>query len=369
MQKIKIAYVIGSMGNARAGTEKNLLTLIEHLDRANFEPLLISLQDCEYIQSQKYVCDTRCLQLYRMFMPEMFRKRRELAAEFQQQEVDIVQTFFTEAHLVGGGAAQIAQMKAIISSRRNLGYSYGFREKVYLSLANRHPLRWLANSKAVAEAISTAEGIPRDRIDVIYNGVEPGPGPGESSADKGTLRVMLVANLRPVKSVETLLQAAPAIIKQIPKTRFEIIGEGSDRPRLEQLASQLGVGDQVLFHGSRADVDQLLNGGAVGVLTSTSEGFSNSILEYMRAALPVVATAVGGNKEVVRDGETGLLIPPRDPEALSQKLIQLLTDSALRTRMGAAGRQLLEQRFSLKQMIAAHQDYYQRLLANLKDNS
>ncbi len=364
MNKTGIAFVIGSMGNARAGTERSLLTLIENLDKARFAPLLVSLQDCEYIQSKKFVCETHCLHLYRMFTPKMFRDRRQLAALLGERNIRVVQTFFVEAHLVGGGAAKIAGISGVISSRRNLGYGLGGKEKLYLRHANRYPARWLANSQAVAAATSQREGVPLEMIDVIYNGVNVATPIAETNADsQATQRVVLTANLRPVKSVETLLKAAPAVIERFPRVRFEIIGEGDERRPLEQLANRMGLKQHLIFHGSRPDVSRLLESASIGVLTSTSEGFSNSLLEYMRAGLPIVATAVGGNKEAVVNGKTGFLIPPQDHAALAQKLNQLLQDSQLRREMGGEGRRLLEEKFSLKRMIESHQDYYESIAA------
>ncbi len=169
--KIKIMFVIGSLGHGRAGTERNLLTIAEHLDRSRFEPFLVSLQDCEYIQRGKFVCDTTCLNLYRLYTPAMFQQRRLLAQRMRELKIDIVQTFFIEAHIVAAKAARMAGVNAIISSRRNLGYSYSLKEKLLLRIANRYPDRFLANSQAVADVVSKLEGVDRARFDVIYNGV------------------------------------------------------------------------------------------------------------------------------------------------------------------------------------------------------
>ncbi len=362
--RIKIMYVIGSMGHGRAGTERNLLTIIEHLDRTRFEPFLVSLQDCEYIQQGKFICDTACLHLYRMFTPAMWRKRKQLAQRMRELGIDVVQTFFVEGHLVGGAAARMAGVKAIISSRRNLGYSYGLKERLLLKLANRYPRRWLANSQAVADTISRLEAIDRSRFDVIYNGVEipASDTGGTATAVTPNQTVVMVANLRPVKAVDTLIRAAAVVVKSVPNVRFAIVGDGPQRASLLKLAAELSLTDQVDFVGSASDVRSTLRGATVGVLTSTSEGFSNAILEYMCAGLPVVATDVGGNREAVLDGKTGLLIAPADHGALASKLIYLLTHSDESLRLGQAGRERAESEFSLAAMIRNYQEYYIRLV-------
>lgn len=360
---INIMYVIGSMGTARAGTERNLLTIIEHLDPDKFKPYLVSLQDCEFIRRGEFLCDTECLNVYRMFTPKMFRARQALAERMRKLKIDAVQTFFVEAHLVGGKAARMAGVPVVISSRRNLGYSCNVKEKLLLKLANRYPTRWLANCQAVAERIAHLEGLPVDRFDVIYNGV-PLLESGSSSNSAQQFDVVMVANLRPIKAVDVLLRAAASVVAQRPDTRFAILGDGPLRPELTLLAEELKLRKAVTFAGSQSDITPWLMGANVAVLTSQSEGCSNAILEYMNASLPVVATSVGGNPELVADGETGYLAALNDPQAVADKLLDLLNDSDKARRMGESGRKRVEQLFSLERMISQHQEYYQRLLAD-----
>ena len=362
--RMKIMYVIGSMGHGRAGTERNLLTIIEHLDRTRFEPFLVSLQDCEYIQQGRFCCDTTCLHLYRMFAPTMWRKRKQLAQRMRELDIDVVQTFFVEGHLVGGAAARTAGVKAIVSSRRNLGYSYCLKERLLLKFANRYPRRWLANSQAVADTISRLEAIDGSRFDVIYNGVEiPAPDTaGYKASASRSKTVVMVANLRPVKAVDTLIRAAAVVVKSVPNVRFTIVGDGPQRASLLKLAAELSLTGQIDFMGSTSDVHATLRGATVGVLTSISEGFSNAILEYMCAGLPVVATDVGGNREAVIDSETGFLITPSDHIMLADMLIHLLKHPDESLRLGRAGRKRAEAEFSLAAMIRNYQEYYIRLV-------
>lgn len=360
MKKLRVLYVIGSMGNGRAGTEKNLLTIIGHLDKTQFEPILITLQDCEYFRNGKFVCETHCWNVQRMFTPDMFAKRKKLAEFMRQREVDVIQTFFVEGHLVGGGAARMARIKTVISSRRNLGYSYGIKEKLYLKVANRYPRRWLANSEAVASAIAKIEGIARNSIDVIYNGVELKPVLPIDQRQRQT--VVMVANLRPVKAVSILIRAAVDVVKEFPRARFRILGEGPERHSLQAQITEADLQGNFEMPGSVRDVHAAIANATIGVLSSTSEGFSNSLLEYMRAELPVVATSVGGNAEVVRDGVTGFLVNANDHAAMAVRIGQLLREPEAAQAMGSAGRKLVEDKFSLDVMIRKHEEYYQKLV-------
>lgn len=355
-RNLRILYVIGSMGNGRAGTERSLLTLINNLDRSRFEPLLISLQDCEYIRAGKFSCETHCWHTYRMLTPRMFARRRDLASFIREKNIDVVQTFFTEAHLVAGAAARKAGVKMIISSRRNLGYSYDWKARLYLRIANRYPTHFLANSQAVVKSISAIEQIPENRFRVIYNGVELREPMPWNKRQKSL--VIMIANLRPVKSIPTLIDAAKKVVSKNPEVRFRIIGEGPDRLTLQARINQEGLQKHFEMPGSTSDVHTAVATAQVGVLTSTSEGFSNSILEYMVAALPVVVTRVGGNSEIVRDEQSGFVFDAGDSDQLADKISLLINSTELAERMGQKGRKLVEQEFSIRAMIDKHQRLY-----------
>jgi glycosyltransferase involved in cell wall biosynthesis len=146
---------------------------------------------------------------------------------------------------------------------------------------------------------------------------------------------------------------------------FLIVGDSVSqayRDGLEAYAAALGLGQRVVFTGFRRDVPALLSAVSVSVLPSLSEGLSNVVLEAMAAGVPVVATSVGGTPEIVDDGVTGLLVPPRDAGALADAISSLLTDPARRQTIGEAGRRRVEERFSLEAMVLATEQLYERLL-------
>ena len=141
-----------------------------------------------------------------------------------------------------------------------------------------------------------------------------------------------------------------------------IIGDGPERTALETLADDLGVADRIHWAGHRRDVPALLPAFDLYIQPSLHEGMPNTILEAMAAGLPVVATAVGGTPEVVVDGVTGLLVPPRDSNALVEAMAMLLSDQNLRYRMGRAGQERVKGQFSLERMVRQTQALYERLL-------
>jgi glycosyltransferase involved in cell wall biosynthesis len=205
-------------------------------------------------------------------------------------------------------------------------------------------------------------GVEPGRVDVIPNGIDlsafarvrpdaalrrslgPGIGPGDRL-------IGLVANLVPVKNHRLLLAAAPEVLKAEPRARFLLIGDGPLRPELEALAESLGVSRAVRFLGYRNDVRRLIPLLDAGLLCSRVETHGIALIEMMAAGVPVVAPAVGGIPEIVRDGADGLLVPPDDAGALARALIRVLRDRGLAARLAAAGRRTAFERFPVSAMV------------------
>jgi glycosyltransferase involved in cell wall biosynthesis len=171
--------------------------------------------------------------------------------------------------------------------------------------------------------------------------------------------VLTLARLDPQKGLPYLLRAAA----MLPDVSFIVAGEGADRPSLERDARDLGVSDRVAFVGFRTDTRALLARADVVVLPSLNEGLPLAVLEAMAAARPVVATAVGGTPEIVHDRETGLLVPPADPEALARAIGELLADPPLAHRLAEAGRALVRSRLSTAATARGVVEVYEELLA------
>ena len=165
-----------------------------------------------------------------------------------------------------------------------------------------------------------------------------------------------------LKGIEYLLRAAEELRHDFPALRVEIAGEGPERTKLEEQVQQSGLGDHVRFLGWIDNISEVLTGWDVFVMPSLEEGLGNAALEAMAAGLPVVASSVGALPEVVEDGTTGWLVPPRDPAALALHLRLLLSNRELRQRMGAAGYARVRDHFSLAQMVEGFARLYEELL-------
>jgi glycosyltransferase involved in cell wall biosynthesis len=211
------------------------------------------------------------------------------------------------------------------------------------------------------------EGVDPAKIRLIPNGI-PSPANGavtdvraELGIESGVPVLGVVCELRAQKALEVLFEAAALLLAEFPTLKVLVAGDGPERARLEEVARRLGVADTVLFLGIRRDVPAVLAAVDVAVLSSDYEGSPLSVMEYMAAAKPVVSTRVGGVPELVREDVHGLLVEPRDPEALAEAVTRLLRDPALAKRLGAEGRQRQQREFSLEAMVRRIEDLYEEL--------
>jgi glycosyltransferase involved in cell wall biosynthesis len=229
----------------------------------------------------------------------------------------------------------------------------------------------IGNSRAVVTQLID-EGGPKHRVQLIYNGVEVREAlPARPDArrelgiDGNALVGVAVANLIHYKGHVDLIKGLGSIAPKLPP-HWLVLLAGRDEglgKKLKELAEYAGVAEHVHFLGQRSDVDHLLAAADFGLLTSHEEGFSNVILESMRAALPMVVTDVGGNPEAVLNGETGLVIPAHSPNAIGDAVFRLANDPALRKRLGVAGKERVRLEFSLEKCVTAHAELYDQLLA------
>ena len=218
-------------------------------------------------------------------------------------------------------------------------------------------------SDALRVELVNVRKVPRELVRVIHNGIEPGESPAPAPWGAVTPRAITVARLDPVKDQQTLLRAARTVADRIPDVRIEIVGDGPERGALERLSRELQLQECLRFLGYREDVPSLLRRPQIFILSSISEGISLGLLEAMAAGLPVVATDVGGNREVVVDEVTGLLVPPRSPAALADAVLSLLLDPGRARALGIAGRARLEREFDLGRTVSRYGSLYSELLA------
>jgi sugar transferase (PEP-CTERM/EpsH1 system associated) len=239
--------------------------------------------------------------------------------------------------------------------------------------------RYVPMSQDIARWLESEVRVPRERIRQLYNGVDTdrfrpdGPRPADlpwRTAATGGLVVGTVGRLDPIKNQAALLRAVRALIDRNERLtdglRVVVAGDGPLRDSLVRLSAELGLGDRVWFAGARADTPDVMRAMDVFVLPSINEGISNTILEAMATALPVVAGRVGGNPEIVEDGSTGRLYDASNPAGLGQVLLGYLQDPELRRCHGEAGRERTVARFSLDAMVGDYMMLYDELLTGTR---
>jgi glycosyltransferase involved in cell wall biosynthesis len=297
------------------------------------------------------------------------------ARDMSKLQPDVVHCFLPEPCSIGWLASRMASGRhfLIMSKRSQFVRPGAFAGEKWLE---RQALRAadyvLGHSTVVVDELKQ-NGISPIRIRLIPNGIDLQPFNEAPCRDEARARegwppqavvFVVLANLLPYKGHEDLFVALRGMGQKDADWIAVLIGSG--RPERERflrgLAAQFGLKDRVVFAGQRADVPSMLSAADVGVLPSHQEGFSNALLEYMAAGLPVVATNVGGNRDAVVDGKTGFLVPAASPDALSKALDRMRLDASLRPNMGQEGRARVSECFSLTHCVNAYEVFYRSLL-------
>jgi glycosyltransferase involved in cell wall biosynthesis len=298
---------------------------------------------------------------------------RRFAAFLRAEGIALVQTSDFYSNVFGMAGAALARVPARVASKRETGGMRTPAQRRVELLAFRLAHAVVANAEAVRRQL-VGDGVPARKVSVVYNGLDderlrpPAGFSREGVLDsmglpRGRRLVTLVANLRhAVKDHPTFLRAAQRVHKEVPEAAFVLAGEGELEADLRALAAELGIADAVFFTGRCTRVGELLAVSDVCVLSSAAEGFSNSILEYMAAGRPVVATDVGGAREAVVEGETGHLVPAGDDEQMAARIGELLRDPVRAREMGGRGRGRVVEQFSCAAQLARVEALYERLL-------
>jgi len=300
-----------------------------------------------------------------------------LAIFLRRERVQIVHTHDLYSNLMGIPAAVIARVPVIISSRRDLGHLDWYRNgrRVWLRRLQSLSTIILTNANPIRETLITDDGFAPTKVRTIHNGVDVEKFsqqsgerswlvPAESASEQRKEKwIVLVGNMHSdVKGHPWLIAAAPAIVAEFPETRFILVGDGARRNDFALQVDGLGLTEKFHFIGVRPDVPRILGCCDVAVLPSRAEGLPNAVLEYMAARLPTIASRVGGNTEIIRDGISGLLIPPEDSSALANAVLALLRDPDLGERLGQEGRRFVASQFSFERMVQNADRLYTELL-------
>ena len=379
MRRVNVTYVVGSLRDG--GTERQVLELIRHLDRRQFEPSLVAMEDSNLDRANGLVEAP-----YTMGIPEAGNSRwygrslslagavRRVSQYLRGQQADIVHAFLPGPSIVATAAGRLAGVPLIIGSRRSLASHYraasrvaGWADTVAFHLAHFN----LGNSRAVSREMVDVGGCPAQKCGTIYNGVDtlrfrPNLSSGlrqQMGWSQDEVVFGMVANFRPCKGHREFVQAAAIIAQRRPEARFVMAGaDGGEKDSILRQVENLHLSHVVRTLDSDPCPEKIFAALDICVCTSHAEGFSNVLLEAMACGKPVIATQVGGNPEAIRHGESGFLVPEGEPQMVAGIAERLLLDEGLRRTIGMNGRMWVERTFSLKTMVRAHENLYRELL-------
>ena len=361
---IRVLHVVPQLGVG--GTENGVLNILEHLG-GEVTQSICAVRSCDMSSPRIAAVRDRVavIGVQRRSAISM------LAEYFRQTRPDVVHSRNWGA-IESVIAARLARVPAIIHSEH--GYEIGmenglpFRQRLFRAIAYRAASVVMTVSEELREFHATQAWVSAAKIRVIPNGVDTQkfkPNPAARSAIRRELGIAqdatvitTVGRVIALKNQEAVIRAMRELPGDGSKLVALIIGDGPERARLENLVACEGLGGKVLMLGAREDINDLLGASDVFCLPSHLEGMSNTVLEAMAVGLPVVATRVGANPELVDDNQTGLLVPVRDDRALTAALMRLATNPEMRIRMGSAARGRVLLNFSLELMMKRYLQLY-----------
>ncbi len=380
-KKINILFLIDIL-YGYGGTERHLNYLVSMLDKSKYNCIIVPFNvNTNYLKRLRHGVKIVPIKIER-YSPFSFINLFRLARIMRDNDIDIVQTFHFFSDTLGVLVSKLASVKSVISSRRDMGFKKGKFHLMVNKIMNRHIDKFITVSDAVGEWIATNENVPKDRQVTIRNGIDLALFNASTCDERKAIRrelgineadfvVGIVGHIRPEKGHDMFLRAACQLTRRIPNARFVIVGGGipqlHDTYRL--FVKENGFDDRTLFTGYVDDARRYIQTFDVACLTSTTEGFSNAILEYMALEKPVVATTVGGNREVIVDGYNGYGVPPGSPDALAERLLYMYRNPEHRITMGRQGRKTVEERFTIEKMIAAHSILYEEMVFGTRARS
>ncbi len=351
-RRLRVVHV--APGLDMGGLEKLLVEFARHADRSRFALRFVALGGRGVLADDIEACGwpVTALSEPHGLRPGLVLR---LAKRFRHWQADVIHTHDDRAHLYGTFAGRLARVRSIIHTRHGRSPQLSRRQKMLVNAASRSINHFVCVSEDSAR-LAVRQGIRADKVRTIRNGINVQRFAYTGPRADGP--AVIVARLSPEKDIDTLLRATALVVRQDAAFRLEIAGDGPCMSSLRQTSVSLGLEEHIRFLGEVRDVPALLARAGLFVLSSLSEGISLTLLEAMACGLPLVATRVGGNPEVICDGETGFLVPPQNPRALADTLLRLRGDHLLCVRLGEMGRRRVEAMFDVRRMVAEYEALY-----------
>jgi glycosyltransferase involved in cell wall biosynthesis len=380
-QSPHVLYVVDQLCQL-GGAERAILQILRRLPSERYRASVVTFQIDEQLEElRNFPCPLHVLPLRRTYDLNAVKMAGKLNQLLKSENVSIVHTFFETSDIWAAPIAKWSGTRVLVSSRRDLGILRSRKHNLAYPIVNRLFDRVLAVSEQVRFYCIDHDHIPPEKVLTLYNGVdldEIGAQAREreegwrTGIPSGVPIISTVANIRRVKGIDVLLDAAAIVCQKVPVAVFAVAGailEEQTFAELQEQVAALQLRDNFRFIGKLKNPFPLLRASAAFCLPSRSEGFSNALIEAMACGLPCVATRVGGNGEALEDGKNGYLVTSGDADEMAGRILQLLGDSTLAQRLGQAARETVETRFSMSAMMNRLMSVYDELLATRNASS
>ena len=368
IKMIKICYIIGQL--TMGGAEKQLFQLVRSIDKKKFQPVVISLSEDGFWAEEIRKIGIQVMEIRRHKSKE-FNRLIKLIKFLRKEKPDIVHTYLFSANTYGRIAAILAKIPVIIASERNAG-EMGKDKNRYMIYIDKILSLFsdgiICNSLHCSNNLITKYSFDVKKVFIVHNGINGNDYLGESrcsSSTKSLPKVIgTIGGLNQKKNHKLFLSIAKAVLdmSENKNIKFLVIGDGPLKKELETHSKHLGIGDNVIFTGERTDIPELLHSMDIFVMTSSYEGLSNTIMEAMSAGLPVIATNVGGNSELIVNGESGFLCASNNAIVFSEKVLSLINNEDKARQMGEHGKRRIEEEFGVERMVSETETIYNNIV-------
>jgi glycosyltransferase involved in cell wall biosynthesis len=374
-RRLKVVTLVREIGpGGGGGAERVARDQLVELDPKRFERLLFVSRPPDPADSE---CRLAVEQVRRRGVDVRFLRRRfkydplawwPLFRALRRERIDVLHTHAFGQNAWGSVIGRLAGVPVVVAHEHN----WAFTGRALRPVIDREVIARCASAMIVVSGearrrMIEVERVPAERLVLLPNGIRPLP-PGDGRAVRSELGlgdddpvIGTVCVIRREKAIDVLLEAAALVIRDFPRLRVLIVGHGPERARVEAVAARLGLTERVLITGARNDVPDALAAMDVAVLSSDYEGSPRSILEFMDAGKPIVATSVGGIPDVIDDGVHGVLVPPRDEVALASAVTGVLRDLDGGRELGARARERCRRELSLDHTLQRLAQLYEEL--------
>jgi glycosyltransferase involved in cell wall biosynthesis len=358
------------------GLEKKLVEFLAHSDRSRFRYAVCCLKEGGYFKPE---IEALGIPFYEHLLRHRFDALafRGLEEVLRREQTELIYTFTHPNTVLFSYLARMRGLvdRVVVSYHATGGSEGGRQVPQYLVPLVRRFDALIALAEEHKRYLVAEEGLPREKIRVIYNGVDASRYRPALAGEREEVRaalgippqalvIMAVASLKKLKRLDLLVKAcAPLIRREGSSAWLVLVGKGPERESLEALTRELGIDDRTLFLGVRDDVESVLRAADLVVLSSRTEAFPNVVLEAMATGLAVVTTDVGSVREMVEPEESAIVVPPGDEKALAAAIDRLAGDPKLLIRFGARGREIVEARFRFEAMRDARERLFDELLS------